>query len=131
MALDAVHLIGLFVVTGGIVAGAVALVRGAIRGRVDGGVEAAWRLDDLLVLGCSPTSSSSWLTTSNDPGFLRYLTAAVIFGAVLAGDGWGASPRRSRPRDREEGRSGRRLAVVAALAAAFGFTLAGPTPTSR
>ena len=45
-----------------------------------------WRLDDLLVLAAfADLVIFVVLTTSDDPGFLRYLTAAVIFGAVLAG----------------------------------------------
>ena len=88
VALEAVHLIGLFVVTGGIIAGSRgngqrgdswAGVAGAVRARRGGSrTFSSWR--------CSPiSSSSSVLTTSDDPGFLRYLTAAVIFGTVLAG----------------------------------------------
>ena len=87
VALEAVHLIGLLVVTGGIVSGTVAMVSGAIRGRASPvEASAAWRLDDLLVVAVfADLVVFLVLTTSDDPGFLRYLTAAVIFGAVLAG----------------------------------------------
>ena len=131
VALEAVHLISLLVVTGGIVAGAVALVGGAIRGRTSQ-VEASegWRLDDLLVLAVfADLVVFLVLTTSDDPGFLRYLTAAVIFGTILAGR-WVGRLAASLP----SVRLARRLAataclvVVAVFATAFGFTLAAPTP---
>ncbi len=131
VALEAVHLIGLFAVTGGIIAGAAAMVRGAIRGPVSPvQSSAAWRLEDLLVLAVfADLVVFIVLTTSNDPGFLRYLTAAVIFGAVLAGRWVGrlAASLPSAPRVRR-GAAAVCLAVVAALAAAFGFTLSGPMP---
>ena len=131
VAFEAVHLIGLCVVTGGIVAGAVALVGGAIRGRrspVE--ASAAWRVEDLLVLAVfADLGVFLVLTTSDDPGFLRYLTAAVIFGTVLAGRWVGrlaASFSSALPVRR--GAAAVCVAVVAAFAAAFGFTLAAPMP---
>jgi hypothetical protein len=131
--LAAVHLISLIAVTGGVVASAAAMVRGAIRGRTSPVEErAAWRLDDLLVLAVfADLVLFVALTTSDDPGFLRYLTAAVIFGSVLAGRWVGrvvaaaAAPSSLLLR---RGAVVACLAVVAVSAAAFGFTLSAPMP---
>jgi hypothetical protein len=129
VALEAVHLISLFVVTGGIIAGAVRMVSGAIRGRVSPmAASADWRLEDLLVLAVfADLVVFLVLTTSDDPGFLRYLTAAVIFGTVLAGR-WVGRLAASVPAALlvRRGTAVVCLAVVAAFAAAFGFTLAAP-----
>ncbi len=131
VAFGAVHLISLLVVTGGIIAGAVAMVGGAIRGRTSP-VEASggWRLDDLLVLAVfADCVVFVVLTTSDDPGFLRYLTAAVIFGTVLAGR-WVGRLAASLPSALlvTRGAGAVCLAVVAAFTAAFGYTLAAPVP---
>jgi hypothetical protein len=129
--LAAVHLIGLVVVTGGIVAGVMAMVAGAVRGQASPPeARAAWGLEDLLVLAVfGDLVIFLALTTSDDPGFLRYLTAAVIFGAVLAGR-WVGRVAASLPSTLRvrKGVTAACLAVVVALAAAFGFTLAAPTP---
>ena len=130
-AFEAAHLISLLVVTGGIAAGAVAMVSGAVRGR-SSPVEAsaAWRLEDLLVLAVfADLVLFLVLTTSDDPGFLRYLTAAVVFGTVLAGRWVGrlAASLPSTLRVRK-GAAAVCLAVVATFVAAFGFTLASPMP---
>ena len=131
VALEAVHLIGLCVVTGGIVAGTVAMVGGAIRGR-GSPVEAnaAWRLEDLLVLAVfADLGIFVVLTTSDDPGFLRYLTAAVIFATILAGRWVGRlAVSFSSALPVRRGAAAVSVAVVAAFAAAFGFTLAAPMP---
>jgi hypothetical protein len=131
VALDAVHWVGLVVVVVAIVAAAVALVRGAIRGSSSTEeTQAAWRLDDLLVLGVfADIGVFLALTTSKDPGFLRYLTAAVIFGAVLAGRWVGrvaAALPSARPTRRAAAAAA--LAIVALSTVAFSFTLAGATP---
>jgi hypothetical protein len=132
MPLEAVHVIGLLVVTGAIIAGTAAMVRGAIRGPVSPAQEAtAWRLEDLLVLAVfADLVVFVVLTTSDDPGFLRYLTAAVIFGSVLAGRWVGrlVASLKSALLVRR-GAATICIAVVAAFTAAFGFTLAAPLPT--
>jgi hypothetical protein len=131
VALAAVHVVSLCVVIGGIIAGAVAMVNGAIRGHTPPtDATAAWRLDDLLVLAVfADLVVFLLLTTSDDPGFLRYLTAAVIFGTVLAGR-WVGRVTASLPSARliRGGAAAGGLAVVVALTAAFGFTLGAPTP---
>ena len=137
--LQAVHVVGLVAVVAGIVVAARSLVLGAWRGHrspqnpepqtsEQQTSEWAWRLDDLLVLALiADVVVFVVLTSGNDHQFMRYLTAAVIFGAVLAGrvvgslaDGVSA-PRR---------RVGRPLFLVvgAALVAALGFNVAAPTP---
>ena len=130
-ALDAVHWVELLVVVAAILAASVALVRGVIRGgssTVE--TEAAWRLDDLLVLAVfADVGVFLALTTSKDPGFLRYLTAAIIFGAVLAGRlvGRVAAALPSAVPTRR-GALAAALCVVAVSIVAFGFTLAAATP---
>jgi hypothetical protein len=131
VALQAVHVIGLVVVTGGFLAGIVALVKGACRGvAAPEEANAMWRLDDLLVLAVlADIVVFLTLTTSDDPGFLRYLTAAVIFGSVLAGR-WVGRIVASLPTSRSvrRGASAVGLATIAACIAAFGFTLTAPAP---
>lgn len=130
--LEAVHVVGLIAVTGGIVASTVGMVRGTIRGRTSSpmGGSAAWRLDDLLVLAVfADLAVFLVLTTSDDPGFLRYLTPAVIFGTVLAGRWVGRLAAAVRPSLLErKGAIVACLVVVAASAAAFGITLSAPMP---
>lgn len=129
--LEAVHLISLIAVTGGIVGATVTMVSGAIRGRASPmRASPDWRLDDLLVLAVfADLVVFVVLTTSDDPGFLRYLTAAVIFGTVLAGR-WVGRLVASLPSEllTRRGAAVVCLAVGAAFAAAFGFTLASPMP---
>jgi hypothetical protein len=132
--LGAVHLISLVAVIGAVVAGIVAMVGGARRGRVSPWQsDAGWRLDDLLVLAVlADLVVFVGLTTSDDPGFLRYLTGAVVFGTVLAGR-WAGRVAAALPPPALAGRrlaiaSLTVLAVLAAFAAAFGFTLAAPMP---
>lgn len=129
--LAAVHWVGLVVVLGGIVAAVVALVGGVVRGPSSHAqAETEWRLDDLLVFALfADVGVYLVLTTSGDPGFLRYLTAAVIFGAILAGRWVGrmaAALPSVRPTKRTVATCA--LAVVAASTVAFGFTLTGTVP---
>jgi len=66
---------------------AVGLMSGAVRGSQSSDTSSgAWRLDDLLVTAfIADLVVFVVLTSSDDPDFRRYLTAAVIFGAILAG----------------------------------------------
>ncbi len=86
-ALQGVHVLGLLAVMAGVVTAILSLVRGAISGRpLSETSSSAWRLDDLLVIAfIADLVVFIVLTSSNDPHFMRYLTAAVIFGAILAG----------------------------------------------
>jgi hypothetical protein len=90
----------------------------------------SWRLDDLLVIAfVSDLGVFSVLTTSNDPEFMRYLTAAVIFGAVLTGRLMGrlAASIDSKRFLRLGAALG--LLVTGAFAAALGFTVTAPAPS--
>jgi hypothetical protein len=132
--LQAVHVVGLVAVVAGIVGAARSLVLGARRGRPSQqdaeaqGAERTWRLDDLLVLALvGDIVVFVVLTSGNDHQFMRYLTAAVIFGAVLAGRAVGrlaavvSAPRRRVALPLV-------LAAGAALVAALGCNLAAPAP---
>jgi len=85
--LQAAHVLGLLAVLAGVAVAAVGLVSGAVRGSQSSDTSSgAWRLDDLLVTAFfADLVVFVVLTSSDDPDFRRYLTAAVIFGAILAG----------------------------------------------
>jgi hypothetical protein len=130
-ALEAVHVVSLCVVVGGIVAAFASVVSGVRHGPTPPeSATAGWRLDDLLVFAVfADIVVFLGLTTSDDPGFLRYLTAAVIFGTVLAGRWVGRLTASMSPSQiLRRGAAVAAFAIVAALAAAFAFTLAAPTP---
>ncbi len=89
-ALLAVHALGVLLVVAGVAVASVDLVRGVLRGlpgrstRGDG--PELWRLDDLLVLAFfGSVSVFVILTPVASPPYARYLTPAVVFGAILAG----------------------------------------------
>jgi hypothetical protein len=92
-----------------------------------------WRLDDLLLLALiADFAVAVRLILYNDISFARYLTAAVIFGVVLTGR---LAARLTSRLSAEDGRSPMLrvlgfsgLAIVAALAAGFGFGLAQTAP---
>jgi len=149
----AVHVLAALAILAGVVAATVSLVRGVLRGmpgapgdpglpggsasidaRVgrDGRGPASWHLDDVLVLAFfGDIAVFVILTPAANPAFARYLTAAVIFGAVLAGrlaarvaaaiaSGWA----------RGAATAAAAAAVVATLcfAASTGYTLAPAAP---
>jgi len=128
--LQAVHVVGLVAVVAGIVVAARSLVLGAIRGHPTPQTpESAWRLDDLLVMALlADVVVFVVLTSGNDPQFMRYLTAAVIFGAVLAGRMMGRLA--SGVASARQRRVGRALfvTVMAGLVAALGFNVTSPAP---
>lgn len=129
--LQAVHMLGLLAVVSGVVVSMAALVRGVVGGHPAAGDDSEqWRLDDLLVIAfVADLVVFVLLTYGDDPGFLRYLTAAVIFGAVLAG--------RLTGRLVAAVRSGRVLragavlgaATLAMLGADVGYSIAAPSPS--
>ncbi len=134
-ALQDVHVVGLVVVLCAAATAGAALVRGAWRGpkkQIGSKSEVGsqpWRLDDLLVLALvSDLVVFIDLTSTNDPDFIRYLTAAVIFGAVLGGRWIGRiSAQMATMRWRRSAWAGG-LAVIAAFAVALGCTISAPRP---
>lgn len=85
--LELAHLIAALCVLCCVIVAAVGLLRGAVFGqnRAAGSDTAAWRLDDLLVLGIvGDVAVFEVLTLSNNILYARYLTAGVIFSAILA-----------------------------------------------
>ncbi|MHB8452978.1 MAG: hypothetical protein ACYDAQ_21375, partial [Mycobacteriales bacterium] len=123
-ALEAVHAVGLALVVVAVVIAAAALVRGALTGpapTVAGGEP--WRLDDFLVLAFfAALATFVLLTVDSSADYLRYLTAGVIFGAVLAGRLVARAAAHSRVL------AGPGLVVLIAYAAAFAVTLTQPAP---
>ena len=129
--LQALHLVGALAVVAGVLVAAFSLVRGVVTGRrsppssID-----TWRLDDLLVIAfVADLVVFAVLTTGNDPEFMRYLTAAVIFGAVLAGRLTGrlAASIDSARLLRLGAVLG--LLVTGGFAAALGYSVTAPAPS--
>jgi hypothetical protein len=130
-AFQAFHVLGLVAVIAGVVMGTLSLVRGAVRGRsAPPTPTSAWRLDDLLVIAFfADLVVFVVLTSSNDTGFMRYLTAAVIFGSILAGRLMGRLAATLKPRWllRIGGAIG--LAATTAFAVGLGFGVTTPAPS--
>ncbi len=127
-ALQDVHIVGLLVVVSGMATAGVALIRGAWRGQRSAAAS-TWNLDDLLVLALvSDLVVFVDLTSTNDPDYTRYLTAAVIFGAVLGGRWVGRITARmaTMPWRRCVWAGG--VAIVAVFAIALGINVSAPRP---
>jgi hypothetical protein len=93
-----VHVLGLLVVLAGVGLGVGGMVRGIFSPRRVARAPVEWRLDDLLVLGLFADLALFVLTCPNNNGdYARYLTAAVILGAILAGRLVGRVAARVRP----------------------------------
>jgi hypothetical protein len=123
------HGVGLVVVVAAVATATVALVRGAVTGRTSAPDGAPWRLDDLLVVAFfADLGVFVVLTSSSDAGYLRYLTAAVIFGSILAGRWVGhlTGVIASVPLRRAGAVAG--LTVIAACAAGLGFNVTAARP---
>jgi hypothetical protein len=123
--LEAVHVLGLLVVVAGVVAAVVGLVRGVVKGRaVVPSAPASGMLNDLLVLAflCA-LGVFVVLTSGDDSGFLRYLTAPVIFGSVLAGRWLGSLTTAASSLRWRRGEAVLGLAVIAAFAAGSAFNV--------
>ncbi len=127
--LQAVHAIGLLVVLAAVGTATAALIRGAVLGnRAAAAASGSWRLDDLLVFAFfADLVVFLALTLGDDTGFARELTAAVIFGAVLAGR-WARLATAIGPVRIRRAGAVAGLAVVTAFAAGFGLTLTAPAP---
>lgn len=128
--LQAVRLVTLLLVALGLLVAAVSLARGVIAGpgrrawrpraAPAGGNPPApapeWMVDDLLLLAFVGSIATFLVfSASDDPGYYRYLTPAVIFGAVLAGRLVG------RVAGRVPGRWFLRIGTVAGLLTAGSF----------
>lgn len=87
--LSYVHLLAILVVFATVAGTALAVVWGVLRGRpsvVGAGSQVAWRLDDMLLFGALGSAAAFIvLAASYNPAYGRYLTAGIIFGAILSG----------------------------------------------
>jgi len=124
------HVVGLALCGAAILFFLFDLVRGVINGRT-GTAEAGgvWRLDDLLLFALAgDLATFVALAYENNPNFARYLTAGVIFGAILAGRfvsrAWQLLPT-GRVR---LGATLAGIGLVAVFAAGMGFQLRSPAP---
>ena len=131
VALELVHAVGVLCVVVAVLAAVRRLVLGvARRDPVASEPDEGWRIDDLLVLALvADLLVFVTLTYGDAQDFSRYLTGAVVFGAVLAGRAVArvATPPMT-PRLRR-GLAAMALGVLAAFGAGFGFTLAAPQPS--
>ncbi|MGH9296988.1 MAG: hypothetical protein ACRDZP_03320 [Acidimicrobiales bacterium] len=134
-ALSYVHVIAILVVFAAVAGTAVSLLNGVIRGRpsvVGSPSEAAWRLDDFLLLAAiASLCAFAILAISADVQFGRYLTAGVVFGAVLAGRVVGRVVQ-----DLDRGwflriSAALGVAIVACFAGGFAATLRQSPPVER
>jgi hypothetical protein len=134
LALKLVHVCGLAAVVVGVLVASVALVRGASGGRSSSSTAATaapapWSLDDLLVLAFfADLGVFVVVTSTNDPGYLRYLTGAVIFGSILAGRWVGRLTATITSVALRRGAAVFGVCVVAAFAASSGFAITGARP---
>ena len=92
-ALQSVHIVLAVLLGVALAVGAVRLVGGVCRGRTPtdppgpttGADPEPWRVDDLLVIALVGSTLNFVALAATSSGYVRYLTASVIFGAVLAG----------------------------------------------
>jgi len=129
-ALQAVHVTGLIVVTAALLVAIAGLVAGIAKGPATPEHGAgAWRIDDLLLIAClGDLVVFVLLASSHDPNYERYLSAAVIFAAILAARLIGriAATFGSTVLRRSAAALG--VCVIASFAAGFASTLAAPQP---
>jgi hypothetical protein len=77
---------GLAAVLAAVLVGIARLLAGAALGRAPAGPAGSWRLDDLLVTGIvADIVTFVWGAGSNNTDYAKYLTPAILLGAVLAG----------------------------------------------
>lgn len=135
--LQSFHVIGAVVIAMGLLVALIRLVQAAATGRHrhQPAGEQTWRVDDMLALAVfGPAVAFLFLTLGPYASYMRYLTASVIFAAVLAGRmvarGWTrltlASAKRPAWTRGRTTLAAIGLAVVAAFAAAAGFQIAQP-----
>lgn len=133
--LSDVHLVSV-VLIGLVLVGAVcALAWGVIRGRstvLGGDDEPAIWLDDMLLFAVAGSGGAYLLlgAVAPDPEYTRYLTAAVIFSAILAGRIVGRLAQRIDSRAIAAGAATLALAVASCYAAVVGYNVSAPAPPS-
>jgi hypothetical protein len=128
--LGLVHVVGALAVAAGVVVAVVGTARGLLtRGvRAPGAIE-RWRLDDLLMFAFfASVVLFVALTPSPVVSYARYLTAAVIFGSILAGRLVTRLATSVRRGAMARAVTGAGVAVVAAFVAGVGYELAQPLP---
>lgn len=133
-ALGYVHLLAILVVFAALVGAAWSTVHGAARGRptvVGTNTPDAFLLDDLLVFATfSSPAAFVLLAASSDPSYARYLTAGLIFGAVLAGRVVGRVAQDLEWRALGRVLAGTGLAATGCYAAASAITVSRPAPVA-
>jgi hypothetical protein len=142
-ALEVIHLLAGLLMVVSVAAALSGLVAGIVSGRrrtaggagpaaadvAPPGVDESWRLDDLLVIATfGPLVSFVVLATTSTVAFERYLTASVVFAAILSGRmiaRWWPLSRAGRlaPAAAAAG-----LAISLCFAAGLGYELAQPDP---
>jgi hypothetical protein len=132
--LQALHVFLIVGVVAAVVAALLALVRGTLKPAPSGGEDLAvtsWFLDDVLCLALiAGLALFVYLTVFSDRSYERYMTGAVVFGAILAGR------LVARTVDTTGGVALRKtgtaacVALFAGIAAGFGFYLASPRPVT-
>lgn len=139
---EAFHVAGLVAVAVAVVAAAVLMVRGVL-GREAGrsrllrpdptGRDEAWRLDDMLLIASTgPVVTYLVQALVISPAYLRYLTASVVFAAVLAGRMLARFLHRRAEREvrglatrRRGAAAARAVALVAGVAVVAAFATGG------
>jgi hypothetical protein len=129
--LQAVHVLGVVAVAIGVIAAGLGLTRGIRHAHgVSVDPTESWRLDDLLVIAFVADLAVFVLftTTSTDQTFSRYLTGAVVFGAILAGRAVAGALHTPRSPWMRRGGAVLGVAVLAAFGAGTAFTVAAAAP---
>jgi hypothetical protein len=129
--LQAVHVLGVAAVAVGVMAAALSVTRGMRHGNVASVDRSeSWRLDDLLLIAFVADLAVFVLftTTSTDQTFSRYLTGAVVFGAVLAGRAVGGTLHTARSAWTRRVGALVGVGVLAAFGAGTAFTVTSPAP---
>lgn len=131
--LSYLHVLAIAALAAGGLAATVSAVRGAVTGSTTslGTSAASWHVEDLLVLALlADLATFARLDMGGNPAFGRYLTAAIIFGAILAGRLLGRLADGAARRRLGALAVGLTGAVVVAFGAGFASSVAGAAATS-
>ena len=132
-ALSDLHVVLIAALVLGAVAALVTGMRGLVVGSTAslGAGEGDWHVEDLLVLAfLADIATFCRLDMAGNPQFARYLTAAIIFGAVLAARLLGGLADHATRRAARVA-VGVAAALFLAFGAGFGATLAGTTAAAN